>query len=302
MDLGHLAGKIVGGSLAGFLPHAADRQIVALLTKSLAAIRRSEIQEKAGCIEQTLPDRFDAAAARKLAEQWVERRAELYWGRMRGLYPSDWRIRLELEGGEHAREAVAGGRGVIVWFASFCDSSLMLRALAEDGLPLAHLSMATHGVPSGSRFGRSTIGRLHRRGENRYLRERVVIPNRKDPSYVKRLRSLLAGNHVVTIRGDLMGDSRHHGACLGKQLRIAAGAPSIAFQAEVPLLTAHVERLGTQHYRVVLGEPIAVQAKRRRDYIEKAVAEFGNRLNDHLRDNSPDWDGWWAIDRLVVKP
>lgn len=301
-DVGHLAGKLAGGTLASFLPHAADPAAVSAVNKAWRRMRAVEVREAADRIEQTLPERFDLAGAQTLAAQWMERRAELYWGRMRGLYPSDWRIRLDLTGREHLDQALAGGHGAVVWFSSCCDSSLLLRGIAEAGIPLAHLSMAAHGVPSGSRFGRATIGRLHRQGEDRYLRERVVIPKRKDPSYIKRLRELLAANHAVTIRGDLMADSRYLADCLGVRLHIAGGAPSVAFQSRAPLLTAQAERVAPFHYRIVIQEGISASADSRRDFIEEAVAEFGRRLDYRLRDNSPDWDGWWAIDRLAVRP
>jgi len=258
--------------------------------------------ERAASIERILPDRFDADKARELAEAWMDRRAELYWGRKRGLWESDWRIDLQLRGAEHIHEGLTAGRGVVIWFASFCDSSLVMRALAEADVPLGHLSMGAHGVPSGTRFGRATIGRIHRRGEDRYLRERVVIPNRKDPSYVKKLRRLLAANHAVSIRGDLMADSRNSAPCLGTRVRIAAGAPRIALQAEAPLLPTFVRRVAPFRYCVEVEEPIQATAASRQDFVAFAVEEFGRRLDRRLLADAGDWDGWWGLDDLVVEP
>lgn len=300
-DLLHLSGLIGGAGLAAVLPHGADRVAGAALARLWKLLRRNEIAERAASIERILPDRFDAHEARGLAEAWMDRRAELYWGRKRGLWKSDWRIDLQLEGAEHVQGGLTAGRGVVIWFASFCDSSIFMRALAEAGVPLGHLSMAFHGVPSGTRFGKATIGRIHRRGEDRYLRERVVIPNRKDPSYVKKLRRLLAANHAVSIRADMMADSRNSAPCLGTRVRIAAGAPRIAFQAEAPLLPTFVRRIAPFRYRVEVEEPIPADAANRQDFITRAVAEFGRRLDRRLQEDAGDWDGWWGLDDLVVE-
>ena len=148
-DFAHLAGKLAGGSLAAFLPHSADPAVVSVVNGIWSRMRAAEIRTSARQIERTLPDRFDPASAQTLAEQWVARRSELYWGRMRGLYPSDWRIRLDLEGRGHLEQALTAGRGAVVWFASCCDS--LIRTPLWKSLTLLSVpTVAARCVHSGS--------------------------------------------------------------------------------------------------------------------------------------------------------
>ena len=293
--------QAAGWGLTAVLPHSADPAIVARLRWLWRRTKGAEIRALAERIEHALPERFDSRRALAISQEWYARRAELAWGRLRELHRSGWRVRIDVEGGGHLDRALEQGRGAVIWFMSFCDSFLLMRGLAQRGVPTSHLSSYTHGAPGKSWFGVAAVARVHRSAEDRYLSERVVLRDPRSPSYVRRLRELLAANHAVTIRGDGASGAPLRANCLGVECTYPGGAPSVAFQARSPLLTSYAERLGPAHYRVVVQEPVAAKGERRRDFVRHAVAEYARRLDEQLAEDSPSWEGWWWINRLVVR-
>jgi lauroyl/myristoyl acyltransferase len=292
--------QLAGWAATAVLPHSADPSAVAGINRLWRRTKVAEARRTAQLIQTTLPQRFDSQQADSLTAEWFRRRAELAWGRLRGLHASGWRVRLDVEGLDHLAAAREQGKGAVVWYMSFCESFLLMRAMAEAGVPVAHLSLLWHGVPGRSRFGVATAGRLYRAAEDRYLQVRVVMQDTASPSYFKKLAELLASNHAVTIRGDLAeAGSSVRAACLDRTCAFAVGAPRLAFQTKAPLLTAYAERLAPFHYRVVFQEAIAADRGTKKTFVEQAVAEYGRRLDEQLANNSPDWEGWWWIARLV---
>ena len=184
---------------------------------------------------------------------------------------------------------------------SFCDSYLLMRAMSEAGVPVTHLSRVTHGVPGGSRLGIAAASRFYRAAENRHLQARVVMHDATSPSYFKQLGELLATNHAVTIRGDVgLTSSSQRAPCLGVEFKLASGAPRLAFRSSAPLLTACAKRLGPFHYQVVIQGAVDADRSRKKSFVSQAVTEYSRRLDQQLLENSPDWQGWRVIERLVA--
>lgn len=290
----------VGWVLAAALPHSADARMVDWIAALWRRTKTAEARKVVGRIRAALPGRFDEQRATALMSEWYRRRAELTWGRLRELHRSGWKVGLEIEGLEHLTTVREHGKGAVVWYMSFCESFLMMRAMADAGVPVGHLSLYSHGVPGRSRFGFATAGRMYRAAENRYLQARVVMRNRTSPGYFKQLGALLKTNHAVTVRGDLAASGSSVGAlCLGVECEFASGAARLAFQSGAPLLTAYAQRVAPFHYRVVIEEAITVDRTQKKVFVSDAVAEFGRRLDAQLAGNAPDWEGWWSVDRLV---
>ncbi len=221
-----------------------------------------------------------------------QRRAEAFWARVRGLWPGRWQPEIQLRGQQHLHAALAGGRGAIVWFMSFCDSSVLFRAMLEAGQAVTHLGRDSHGAPSRSQFGILVTAKLFRRSEDAYLDERIMFSNPASPGYVRRLRTVLAANRCLTIRGDQVASSASPVRFLGQPARLATGAPVFAWTTGARLLTAHVVRKGVFRYEVVV-EPVALDpASDRTSFVEDAVKIFVARLEEQVRRNPADWDGW----------
>ena len=293
----------VGWALATVLPHSADARVVGWITALWQRTKAVEFHKVVARMQAALPGRFDEQSATALMSEWYRRRAEMTWGRLRNLHRSGWKIQLETEGLEHLAAARENGKGVVVWYMSFCESFLMMRAMAEAGVPVGHLSLYSHGVPGRSRFGFATAGRMYRAAENRYLQSRVVMRNRTSPGYFKQLGALLGTNHAVTVRGDLVATgSPVQAPCLGGECAFASGAARLAFQSGAPLLTAYAQRVAPFHYRVVIEEAISADRTQKKLFVTDAVAEYGRRLNAQLAENSPDWEGWWSVHALVSSP
>ena len=300
-DLSQCALLTAGWTAAAVTPHSADARAIELLDRWWKRSKSETSRDLAGRIKKTLPHRFDQGQARELVEQWYARRAELTWGRMRALHRSDWRIQAELEGEEHIREALGRGRGAIVWFMSFCDSFVLMRALAEAGLPVVHLSLRTHGAASGSRLGIGPLARWRRVAEDRHLEDRIIIRNTSDPGYFKRMGAALAANRVLTVRGEVpQAGSNYKADFLGATAAFPGGAAALAFRRRAPLLTAYCARVRPFRYRVVVQEPVAAEGADRREFAGAAVREFAKRLEKQIDLHAPDWEGWWSIHRLIA--
>ena len=300
-DLKQAAALTAGWTLAAMTPHSADAQAVSLLNRWWKRSKAATARDLAVRIQETLPHRFSQEQAQELVERWYERRAEITWGRMRALHRSDWRIRLDLEGEDHIREALSHGRGVVVWFMSFCDSFLLMRALAEADLPVAHLSLQTHWAPSKSRLGLGQLARWSRIAEDRHLQERIIIRNVFDPGYFKRMGETLALNHVLTVRGEVPQEGSNYTAdFLGVKTAFPGGAPALAYRRRAPLLTAYCARVDPFYYRVVVQQPVAAEGGDRREFAAAAVREFARRLEEQVDHHPLDWEGWWSIHRLAA--
>ena len=102
---------------------------------------------------------MDASASGRLAREWVGRRAEVDWARVRAMQGREGAIAIDIVGRRYLEDRQEG-QGTVLWFQSFCDSGLLMRGLAEIGLPVVHLSAVMHGSPGNSRLGRRVVGPL----------------------------------------------------------------------------------------------------------------------------------------------
>ena len=298
-DLERAAWQAAGWVLASVLPHRADTAVIRAAHALRRRVNRAEVERVAQRIATILTDRLSPAAARDVAEQWYARTTELSWGRVRALHRSDWRIRIDLEGSERLDRALARGRGAVLWFSSFCDSAILMRALAEHGARLSHLSADDHGAPAHSRFGLRFVAPIHHSVERRYLAERIVMHSPTSPGYVRRVRQALGANRAVTVRGDLARHATQQATCLNRPFRFASGAPRLAHAARSPLLTAAIVRPAPARYRVILEEELTLPEDRR-DFVVEAVAEYARRLGRRIAESPADWEGWRWVDEMLA--
>lgn len=298
-DIERAVWQAAGWALTSALPHSLDPAAAAASYVLRRRAKRTELEGIAGAISKTLPERYSLSAAMELGEEWFRRQTELSWGRLRALHRADWPVRIDLEGADHLDRALAQGRGAVVWFSSFCDPVLLMRALSGRGTPLCHLSAHTHGSPGHSRFGIRFVAPVHRSAETRHLSERIVMRNPSAPDYFKRVRRALCANQAVSVRGDLALDATQEAPCLGRSCAFPSGAPRMAHAVQAPLLTSTIARLGPGHYKVTIDEKLQLP-QQRRDFVHEAVAEYARRLDRRLAENPADWEGWRWIDRFIV--
>lgn len=223
------------------------------------------------------------------------------WARARNLHARGWEPKTTVVGLERIREAQAAGVGTILWGMSFGNTLIVKIGLWRAGVPLVHLSMANHGAWSEAWIARNVLGPLYRRMENRYLRERVVIPWDGSTGAVMKtlLQRLSRDNAVVSIIGDVRRGTRNIATpFFDAQAQFAVGSPSLAWKTGAALLPVYSVREGTGRYRIVIDEPIGVDRQLdRKEYVLRAVEEFSTRMQAAIVRHPGSWSKWghfWA--------
>jgi lauroyl/myristoyl acyltransferase len=283
----------VGAFVLTFLPQRVDGWMVTLTMPVYRTLLRYKVAAVASKMERLLgeprPDRSWEEAA---LEYW-RMRAEAHWLRVRSLHGRGPDVEITLEGGEHLEAALSVEKGAILWRMFFCSSHIPKQALADAGHRLVHLSHWDHGARGFNTPGFRLFPSLWLRAEVRHLGERVVLPRDGSLDYLRRLLEHLGSNHVLSIFGNIPGRSGVPIEILGTRRLVATGAPSLARRTGAALLTMHAVRLGPNRFRVVIDEPVKVDASlERRDYLEAAVAEYARRVESRVRANPESWYRW----------
>ncbi len=234
-----------------------------------------------------------------LAREFYRMSVESAWGRVRAVYRGGWKPEIRLEGLERLEEALARGRGVILWRLRFCSSLVTKMALARAGVPVVHLSRWSHGTWGDTHVARSVLFPLFRRTEDLHLAGRIVIPRGESLAYMKRLVDHLEGGGVLSIFGDYPARQTVATRVFGTEASFARGAPSLAWKVGSALLPTVSVREGSGRYRVLIDPPIDVArtgaGKSGRDaFVEEAVQQFGQRLDTMLVRYPGSWEQWEA--------
>lgn len=243
------------------------------------------------------------------ADEYLRRSWEAYWASFRALSRRGWQADVDWVGEEHLVRAQESGRGVVLWFFSFCQSLIMMRALHERGYRVAHLSRIAHGAPSNSFVGLAVLAGFARRAENRYLAERIMIDRKLTPRGMRRIERLLADNYCLTVRGDQEATPGLTATLFGKPVCLAPGAPSLAWKTGATLLTVGLYRKGFGRYGLQVDPPIEVdRTADRKAAVRRAAAVFTERLERRVELHPDDWDGWersqgfWITDASAETP
>jgi lauroyl/myristoyl acyltransferase len=207
-------------------------------------------------------------------------------------HPRGWRPDIRLEGREHLDQALADGRGAIVWVAPFVFAPLVAKmALHAAGYRLVHLSRLGHGY-SPTRFGVRVLNPVVTRAENRYLGERVVIGTTPLPEVLRTLAKRLAANRVVSIMAAAQGAKTCAAPFLGGELRLATGAPNLALRTGARLLPVLAVREAPGRFLTVIEPPLDLQPPSGRGQaLQDLVAGLVARLERGAR-RWPDQVHW----------
>jgi KDO2-lipid IV(A) lauroyltransferase len=83
---------------------------------------------------------------------------------------------------------------------------------------------------------------------------------------------------------------------LGDEHDLATGAWNFARSMGAVLLPVHAQRRGPGSYRVVIEAPLAIDPRLpRADSARAVVGAFARLLEDRIRANPADWEGWSII-------
>jgi lauroyl/myristoyl acyltransferase len=175
----------------------------------------------------------------------------------------------------------------------FSSATILKQGFYRQGLPVVHLSRVDHGSSTLTTLGLRIAAPLYCRAENCYLKERVRIPNDESLNYVQTLRDRLRTGNLISIFGEHEGRQNDKAQLLGTTIKLALGAPSLAWLEEAALFTIAPIRVGPFRYRIVIDEAIPVdQAMPRRKFAEQAAQEYARRLEARILQHPADWQGW----------
>ena len=158
---------------------------------------------------------------------------------------------------------------------------------------MVHLSQVDHGSSTRTTLGLRVAAPLYCRAENCYLKERVQIPLDESRHYVQTLRERLRAGNLVSIFGEHQGRQNYEARLLGTTIKLALGAPSLAWLEDAALFTVAPIRVGPFRYRIVIDEAIPVdRIQPRRLFAEQAAQEYARRLEARILQHPADWQGW----------
>lgn len=288
-----MAKLLAGGMCAALIPFRFDEAVTHALLRIHSATQPAKTAELAAFMEQTLAPRRNGDW-QGLAKEHARMTVEESWGRFRGIASRRWRPSIEFSGEQRVREALRSGCGAVFWCMCFSSNTVVKQGFHQVGLPLVHLSSAEHGAwGSRTRLATSVISPFFSRAENPCLADRVIIPVSGSLGYLDRVRAHLRSGACVSIFGDRMGRQQLDGPFLRGRRKFATGAPSLAWVENCALFSAYAIRTGPFRYRVVVEEPIPVdRSLPRKEFVQRAVGEFAQRMERAVERHPSDWREW----------
>lgn len=291
-DVRRIVALACGGLLAQLVPARSSEFVTRLLHRVYSALLAQNVRDLEQKIRKALP--ADARPdARAIADQHILMRLEDLWGLLRGMRRFGWSPHIEWDGLERLEAPLREGRGIVLWAMRFSSATALKQGFYRQGLPFVHLSRANHGSSTRTTLALRVAAPLYCRAENCYLAERVQIPLDRSLGYVQELRERLRSGGLVSIFGEHEGRQNHEAQLFGTKLKIALGAPSLAWLENAALFTVAPIRVGPFRYRIFVDEAIPVdQAAARREFAEFAAQQFISRLEARILQHPADWQGW----------
>jgi len=215
---------------------------------------------------------------------------------LRDSLPGRWRPAIEIAGEEHLISALDRGKGAILWDSHFYGASLVTKmGLYRCGYRLRHLSRREHGFSS-TRFGMAVLNPVRIRSEERYLAERIVMPAENPGGVLAELATHLGENRIVniTVRGEAARPVET--SFFEGRLRIAPGAPVLAWNSKAVLIPVFTTCTGAGRYCVRLDRPIELdEFSTRGEAAVGAAEEYTRRLEKVVADKPGQWIEWFNI-------
>jgi KDO2-lipid IV(A) lauroyltransferase len=203
------------------------------------------------------------------------------WWSVATRHADGWRPRVRLAGRERIDQALAAGRGAIVWVAPFAFAPLASKiALADQGYDVVHLSRTTHG-PAKSLWGARHVNRWFVAAEARFVRERALIgPDGSSTKALMRLTRHLGGGGLVSIMAGGVADRPLTVPFLGARMLVAPGPPALAQRTGAALLPVFTIVQPDGAAVVHVDEPMTGLSN-----VDAAARAFAARLEPHVLAN-----------------
>ena len=254
-----------------------------LVGSALARLRRSRVarlreQIRALVGQRRLAIPIDAAALAYLANRPLTKLQTL-----RLHAPYGWHPQVRLEGREHVEEALAQGRGAILWIAPFLFASILSKmALHRTGFAISHLSRHDHGF-SKSAFGIRFLNPLRTSIEHRYVEPIVIGPDGSVRDPIMALHRRLAQNGLVSIAVGAQGAQVLPAPVFEGAVPVATGVPKLMLRTGASLLPVFAIRMGPSEFVTFVDPPIRAPGSLPPAAIVSAVIEeLGRRLERYI--------------------
>jgi lauroyl/myristoyl acyltransferase len=238
------------------------------------------------------------AVCRNLEAHELELRCQI----LRDLLPGAWRPEIRIDGACHLDAALDAGHGAILWVSRFAFADTIAKiGLGRLGHPPVHLSRAIHGF-SHSRFGKRWLNPLQRHMENRYLAERVMVHEDMPGVAMRRLRDVLVGNGVVSISVHSWGSHAAELPLLDARIRIATGAPTLAWKTGARLMPVFAFREPrAETFHLLIDKPLPIDGAQSKIEAQKCAAvRYAERLEHHVLAHPGQWLDWSTVRPVAV--
>ena len=211
------------------------------------------------------------------------------------LVRKNWRPRFKITGSPYLDEALADGKGAVLWIAHFSFASLFTKmALSQAGYRISHISRPEHGV-SKSRFGIKYLNWFRSAAENQHLQRRIVhLRHRPEATREAALAALRRNEFLSITVGAWEGHHLATGELLGSSYTVSTGAPGLAYAADAKLLSVFTTRdSSTGEYNVAVGAPIGESSRSsREEFVCASTLELFSRHEAAIRETPEQWRGW----------
>jgi lauroyl/myristoyl acyltransferase len=299
----YVIGSLIGlAPVAMLLPQRRWPAVCRMLARFMFAARLERRRIAAGVRRAFGGEKLAALQpVGEICDRLEAHRFELRCQILRDLLRSDWRPEIQVEGADGLQQALADGRGAILWVSPFVFADTIAKmALCRLGHPPIHLSRAIHGF-SHSQFGKRWLNPAQHRVENRYLTARIVLSEHQPGMALRKLQEALAKREVVTISVQKWGSHVAELPFLNARLRIATGAPSLAWKTGAPLMPVFtIKEPGRNSFRVIIDKPLPINGARSKSEAQRiAVACYTHRLEKFVSVHPSQWLNWSTVRESV---
>ena len=199
-----------------------------------------------------------------------------------------------IEGDEHLGEALARGRGVILWVTECAFSTLIVKmALHDAGYQACQLSRPNHGFSS-SCFGIRHLNPLWTDVEDRFIAERILIKGQTAAEAMAVLRERLAANRIVIITVGWQAHKFAEVPFLEDRLQFPTAPIRLARTTGAALLPVFTLANADGSFDVSIGKPLHKCGDDVSD--AQVAAAYAKRLEPFVLDHPDQWKGWpWLM-------
>ena len=202
------------------------------------------------------------------------------------------RQRVSITGLEHVYEALALGRGVILWESTFGNRLLAKSVLADKGLLIWQIHAQQHGG-STTWVGRHIVRTLYRRAVSRLYAGIIDIEDHSF-GYLRKLVELLKKNSIVCISAlGGMGQNFVSVELLGTTAELPTGVINLAKMTGAPIVPILCFRDGDGIDKLVLENPIRLQANKDIDEAPaSSIEQYARLLESYIVRYPNQWYLW----------